>query len=503
MYLMSCIYLFFMKSKRSKSNSLLSQHHHQNEIDEDFEQMFAAKGNPAVPVQYQAEYTGGATNAGTMAAAQNNSAVGQARHMPAALSSDASNSLLGTTLQRKTDQGSSSPQNVTQFQYNVATSYPAVPLQMKSERILMSVEHRQAQCPKTTNSDTAPKEKMAVERPLDYLIFSSNSYADNPQLDLPEGWQLLRNVSDKSGYQGVVYINTCREEIVIAHRGTDEMRKDLLQTDLLMYLIETGQEKVANEITTQIKDAYGEKYKIMHTGHSLGGFLAGEMAARFSHHQAVTFDSPGIESNRDAKQNSKRQANYQSAPNIVNSAPAIGDFALKTLNAVNPFGSMGLTIPPLTPMPVPNTTKINPNGKASIKSSHDIYDYMREYFDPKTGQPYIELFPEGSKLHEGVFERIRAIVQLNQDLKAARARVNQVKMEQERLEKLKHFARENTAPNGAGASTQNTFDDPLSDKKRDDKLKENLFTEESKYEELVVRLAAQRASLRKYIEHNS
>ena len=57
-----------MKSKRSKSNSLLSQHHHQNEIDEDFEQMFAAKGNPAVPVQYQAEYTGGATNAGTMAA---------------------------------------------------------------------------------------------------------------------------------------------------------------------------------------------------------------------------------------------------------------------------------------------------------------------------------------------------------------------------------------------------------------------------------------------------
>lgn len=209
----------------------------------------------------------------------------------------------------------------------------------------------------------------SVEKPLDYLTFSNNAYAGT-QMPPPAGWQLLSNIGENSGYQNAVFINPTTKEIVIAHRGTDfdtELRKDLVETDFAMFFDETKQEKQAEAITKLVTDAYGKEYTIQHTGHSLGGFLAGEMALRFNQ-QAVTFDSPGIDSDKWPSKEAAAQliVNYQSAPNLVNFVPKSG------ISFTNP-----------------NTIQLNPNAVSNLEN-HSIYNYMRHFFDPNTGKIYEE-----------------------------------------------------------------------------------------------------------------
>lgn len=216
-------------------------------------------------------------------------------------------------------------------------------------------------------SISATPDNFSVNNPLDYLIFSNNSYDSNPQMELPKGWQLLSNVGENSGYQNAVFINPETKQIVIAHRGTDfdtEKWKDGI-TDLTMYFDETKQEKQAEAITKLVIDTYGKEYTIQHTGHSLGGFLAGEMALRFNQ-QAVTFDSPGIDNDWSSQTAAQLIQNYQSAPNLVNLVPESG------ISFTNP-----------------NTIQLNPNAVNNL-DNHSIYDYIRHFFDPNTGKVYEE-----------------------------------------------------------------------------------------------------------------
>lgn len=221
--------------------------------------------------------------------------------------------------------------------------------------------------PTFPQSTISPTPNFSVNRPLDYLIFSNNAYEGN-QMPLPEGWQLLSNIGENSGYQNAVFINPTTKEIVIAHRGTDfetEKWKDL-STDLKMFFVETDQENQAEAITKLVTEAYGKEYTIQHTGHSLGGFLAGEMALKFKQN-AVTFDSPGIDIVWSKTKASKLIVNYQSAPNLVNKVP---DLLLDSFRN-------------------PNTIQLHPDGASSL-DNHSIYDYMRHFFDPNTGKIYEE-----------------------------------------------------------------------------------------------------------------
>lgn len=120
------------------------------------------------------------------------------------------------------------------------------------------------------------------------------------------------------GYYGQAYYDTKSNQLIIAHRGTDnlisaftegqkvddkigerlwELVKDL-DDDYEIYngKIPRMQYREAWAFTKKIKRAYekqfGESPKVVHTGHSLGAVLA-ELCAITEDSRAVTFESPG------------------------------------------------------------------------------------------------------------------------------------------------------------------------------------------------------------------
>ncbi|QOY95402.1 DUF2974 domain-containing protein [Massilia sp. UMI-21] len=134
---------------------------------------------------------------------------------------------------------------------------------------------------------------------LELAIFSRGVYAD-PEIFTK--WELI-DVSDdnENGYYGQAYINRETKEIVITHRGTRMPDlKDLANDGKLTLLIQHSGQDRAVEFAREIAQLpeYAD-YKIINTGHSLGGnnaqaataFLQDELKRDVS---AVTFNSPGI-----------------------------------------------------------------------------------------------------------------------------------------------------------------------------------------------------------------
>lgn len=217
-------------------------------------------------------------------------------------------------------------------------------------------------------------------KPLDYLIFANNAYQDkNTMIDLPLGWEGPIKEKHKwfSGYDGVVFINHATKRIVVAHRGTDE------NIDFASYpAIATGevgkQIKAAEKLTNSIMKKYPE-YTVSHTGHSLGGYIT-EVLSATQKTEGVSFDSPGggrtIYKQGKDFDTSKITA-YVSDPNIVNSVRYL------------PFGEVGTVFK----INQGNTTQ---SGNWHNTETHGIYDYMKQFFDTKTGQLRKDCFKQSS-----------------------------------------------------------------------------------------------------------
>ena len=411
-----------MRSKHSKISSLRSLGHVDNDREEGIEQAYSAVSHAAVPVQY-ATYGDTSSDKGTANGVGQLSGVQQqtaAIRSATTMSPEGVQKTTSSPLQAKLETAHMQPNNVTQFQYNVATRHAAVPLQMKSEPSSKTGINNQAMYPNTTISATTPKKNMAVERPLDYLIFSNNSYASSPQIKLPsKDWQVLSGVGENTGYQNSVFINSKTKEIVIAHRGTDfgtETFKDFVMTDLRMFFVKTGQQKNAEDVTELTMRGYGKEYKIKHTGHSLGGYLAGEMALKYGQ-EAVTFDSPGIHKSHNLDEAAKSIQNFRSPNNIVNSIIAAVNWFVDDVVKLLPGGSLLALFHDMDLGKAnPNTKLINPDGKGNPfgLKTHSIYDYFKEYFDPVSGKPFIELYPKDSPQYKKVFKEIKDVLKQNE-----------------------------------------------------------------------------------------
>jgi hypothetical protein len=201
-----------------------------------------------------------------------------------------------------------------------------------------------------------------TDRLYDNLVFSNNAYGGQ-QMTLPTGWVAVESVTRQNGYQATVFINEITREVVIAHRGTEidrEAARDL-GTDGLMFFTEAGQEKSAESLTKKMMERYSG-YNFSHTGHSLGGFLAEEMSLRFGQ-RAVSFDSPGVDKSRLIGREMYNITSFISNPNAVNSIPEL-----------------------LLAKRVGNVFYLGQDGVSISLDSHDLYNYMRFYFDPITGQ---------------------------------------------------------------------------------------------------------------------
>lgn len=186
--------------------------------------------------------------------------------------------------------------------------------------------------------------------PYVYALLSSLAYEPVTSPNILEltrlGWRRYTmsrhdGTNDASGYFGLAYLNDETCQLIIAHRGTDEIvtLKDL-DDDLHLSLgVAPEQFRSAVLFIERVRlmivdeEPCGESYTLSFTGHSLGGALA-ELSAAWWEYEfttAVTFDSPGVQYIEDA---ASRITSYLAAPNVVNTANAhVGKIILMDVDA--------------------------------------------------------------------------------------------------------------------------------------------------------------------------
>lgn len=131
---------------------------------------------------------------------------------------------------------------------------------------------------------------------IDYAFLSQDSYIDKKSGEyLPENWERIDEVHEKSGYDAIVYKNTTTNEIVVAHRGTEfkgQPIKDLIKADGSIAFGDIPKQVVeASQYVQKIEKKYG--VTVTNTGHSLGGFIADLVSKRLGR-KAITFDQPSL-----------------------------------------------------------------------------------------------------------------------------------------------------------------------------------------------------------------
>lgn len=154
-----------------------------------------------------------------------------------------------------------------------------------------------------------------------------NNFKANKKLIKDSGWKSVCQTDQKTpfGYFGVAYRRG--NVLVIAHRGTQFYEYGNIAADLLLSA-QCDSNPILDEATAFCTRCIGEaaqhqqeNVQVVHVGFSLGGYIAGTMAARSDHHRAYTFDAPGVVPSdyKPGNQNlHNRVSNYFLKLNLVN-----------------------------------------------------------------------------------------------------------------------------------------------------------------------------------------
>lgn len=160
------------------------------------------------------------------------------------------------------------------------------------------------------------------------FTFAQLAYKNESELKtvtLPEGWTFVKAIQcPDTGYFGAAFTHTPSNSIVIAHRGTDPTNTGAILADIeLGEGLHPKQYIAAKRLWKEFLDDKN-KANVLHTGHSLGAFLA-ELFAAHDEYYCVTFDSPGIRNVLELRMKFTRDrihdvfvTSYVSDPNIVN-----------------------------------------------------------------------------------------------------------------------------------------------------------------------------------------
>lgn len=146
----------------------------------------------------------------------------------------------------------------------------------------------------------------------DYAALSDDAYKDRAVGRREPGqeekvylnghqYKVLEHVNDRrTGYQGTTYQRVSTDEIVVAHRGTEELIKDGVVTDAAMVLARSNRQAAQALALTEhaVSDAErlgietGRAPEVTVTGHSLGGSLA-QITAHHYGLKGETFNAYG------------------------------------------------------------------------------------------------------------------------------------------------------------------------------------------------------------------
>ena len=252
------------------------------------------------------------------------------------------------------------------------------------------------------------KQWEVIEMPNEFLK-PTNSY---------KNWKDDISLEVKNPYFGRAYYNPNSKELIIGHRGSDEINdwiganKDFAFTNWNQQFADaTNFSDFAKQF---INDKHpNHKYTTYQTGHSLGGGIA-QISAAKSGDFAVSYDGPPvgeiiknfIPNNFDNAINNS--INFSSLPNFANNE--IFDKHIGTVIRLVPDGTEKKTIdnPAYDPSFVPGVVNFDPlNNLINNQLSHRI-EFINKQFDTKTGLPknfIIErkknkLFPEKNRVPE-------------------------------------------------------------------------------------------------------
>ncbi|MDR6094653.1 XVIPCD domain-containing protein [Stenotrophomonas sp. SORGH_AS_0321] len=150
-------------------------------------------------------------------------------------------------------------------------------------------------------------------RSQDYAALADDAYKDravgrwapDEAQVVPIGdhsYRILEHVNNKNGYQGFIYQRVDTNEIVVAHRGTEQPLHDVV-TDLGMVVARTNLQADdaialtarANEFAQREETRSGQRLDVTVTGHSLGGSLA-QISAHHHGLKGETFNAYGAAS---------------------------------------------------------------------------------------------------------------------------------------------------------------------------------------------------------------
>lgn len=128
-----------------------------------------------------------------------------------------------------------------------------------------------------------------------YALMSANAYDKGFQVEIP-GWERTNRLISKHGFSADIYISDNHKNVVIAYRGTDDL-KDWTYANL-----DTdgeGQYLDADNVFKKVVKKYSD-LKIMTVGHSLGGGLAIHVSVTHKDIDAVVFNpSPRVFVSKD------------------------------------------------------------------------------------------------------------------------------------------------------------------------------------------------------------
>jgi hypothetical protein len=179
--------------------------------------------------------------------------------------------------------------------------------------------------------------------PYVYALLSRLAYEPKSDSEIQElnrlGWYWMSDsfsagINHHDGYYGLAYINGETCQLIVAHRGTDQKDwRDIFRThgdiddDLSLLIGKHPPAQFKNSVVPFIQmlqtmmESHDcrDEYTMSFTGHSLGAALAELSVTYNASFTAVTFDSPGVESVKDAD---SRIVSYLAAPNFINTAKA-------------------------------------------------------------------------------------------------------------------------------------------------------------------------------------